>query len=320
MKPFERFDTRVAMLRRFVTLLACLAALSCSEECTDQFDCLKVASKSTLTCDDGRCVVKSTFPAFPSLGPTDAGRGDGGLGGDGGVQPGRVIPGNYVARLTGGQLVPPVTTTANGQLTATLVQSDAGTSLSWAITYANLVPTNAVLVIGAPAGRNGSTFIPLSDGGITSPFSGTLPLSRTQAIEISAFRTSVVLTSATQPLGELRGQLVPRGSLIGFSQFVRASDGRYGGGGQLVVETSGGFIPVAGSFEFNWAESGPVTSASVNQSSEAALLPLPLSATGTSSSGSFEALTLLMKLRDAGISVTGLASDGGEVFRGDLSL
>lgn len=310
------------MLRRSVVLAVSLSILGCSEECVDQFDCLKISSKSTLTCDNGRCVVKSTLPTFPSLGPADAGRPDAGtINSDGGVQPARVIPGDYTARLSGGQLVPPVTTTASGQATATLAQNDAGASLSWSMTFTNLVPTNAVLMIGAPAGRSVFNFIPLNDGGITSPFSGTVSLSRAQAEAVSAFRTSLVLTSAGQPLGELRGQVVPKGSLIGFTQFVRTSNGQYGGGGQVVLETDGGFIPVAGSFEFNWTESGPVASASVSQGGTgAAILPLPINATGTGSVGTFEPLTLLLMLRDAGVYVTGSSADAGEVFRGDLSL
>lgn len=310
------------MLRRPVLLVVALSMLGCAEECVDQFDCLKISSKSTLTCDDGRCVVKSTLPTFPSFGPMDAGRSDAGSPtGDGGVQPARVIPGDYVARLSGGQNVPAVTTMASGQATARLSQDDAGASLSWSMAFTNLVPTAAVLMVGAPAGRSVFNFVVLNDGGITSPFTGSVALSRSQAEAVSAFGTSFVLTSATQRTGELRGQIVPRGSIIGFTQFVRKSNGQYGGGGQLVLETDGGFIPVAGSFEFNWTESGPVVSASVSQGGTGdPIVPLPLNATGTGSAGTFDPLSLLLMVRDAGVYVTGNSADGGEVFRGDLSL
>ncbi len=312
------------MLRRSVVLVVSLSVLGCSEECVDQFDCLKISSKSTLTCDDGRCVVKSTLPTFPSFGPMDAGRGGGaggGTSGDGGVQPRRVIPGDYTARLSGGQIVPPVTTMASGQATVRLSQDDAGTSLSWSMTFTNLVPTAAVLMVGAPAGRSVFNFVVLNDGGITSPFAGSVPLSRAQAEAVSAFGTSLLLTSAAQRAGEIRGQIVPRGSIIGFTQFVRRSTGQYGGGGQLVLETDGGFIPVAGSFEFDWTESGPVASASVSQGGTGdPIVPLPLNATGTGSAGTFDPLSLLLMVRDAGVYVTGNSADGGEVFRGDLSL
>lgn len=323
MKPFERFDRSSAMLRGLVVAaLGVLAVSGCNEECVDQFDCAKLASKSALTCEDGRCVVKTVLPTLPSF-VTDAGRPptDGGsmVSGDGGVSQ-RIIPGEYQARLSGGQLVPPVGTMATGAATAILTLDDAGVStLSWTMTFAGLTPTNAVLMVGAPAGRSVFNLALLSDGGVSSPFSGAIPLSRAQAQAVSAFRSSFLLTSAARPTGELRGQLIPKGALIGFTQFVKASDGGYGGGGQLVLETDGGFIPVAGAFDFDWTESGPVASASVNQGGPA-IIQLPLNATRTGAAGSFEPFALLVMLRDAGVVVTGTDADGGVVFRGDLGL
>lgn len=311
------------MLRRGVALVLALSLLGCNEECVDQFDCLKVASKTTLTCDDGRCVVKATLPTLPSFVTPDAGRADGGVvAGDGGTRPGRVIPGDYAARLSGGQLVPPVTTMASGAATVRLDQDDAGqTSLSWSLSYTNLAPTNAVLMVGAPAGRSVLNLVVLNDGGIANPFVGTVALTRAQAEAVSAFQTSFVLTSAAQRTGELRGQIVPRGALIGFTQLVRSGSGGYGGGGHLVLESDGGFIPVAGSFELSWPESGPVASAAVSQGGTGApILQLPLNASATGSAGTFEPLALLLTLSDAGVFVTGRSADGGEVFRGDLSL
>lgn len=311
------------MLRGLAVAALCAAAFAgCSEECVDQFDCVKIASKSTLTCEDGRCVVKAVVPMLPSF-VMDAGRpGDGGstVGGDGGVPQGRVVPGEYQARLSGGQLVPPVSTMASGNATVTLSVDDAGVAtLGWALTFSGLTPTNAVLMVGAPAGRSLFNVVLLSDGGVTSPFTGSVSLSRTQAQAVSAFRTSFVLTTATRPTGELRGQIVPKGAFVGFTQFVKASDGGYGGGGQLVLETDGGFLPVTGAFDFDWTESGPVASASVNQGGPP-IFQLPLNASRTGSAGSFDPFALLLMLRDAGVVVSGADADGGVVFRGDLGL
>lgn len=312
------------MLRGLAVVALILVLCGCNEECVDQFDCVKIASKSQLTCDDGRCVVKTMLPTLPSF-VTDAGRpsSDGGSGvvGDGGLPTGRVIPGEYQARLSGGQLVPPITTMASGQATVTLATDDAGVStLSWMLTFANVSPTNAVLMVGAPAGRSVFNIVPLGDGGIASPFSGSRTLSRVQAEAVSSFRASFVLTSATQPFGELRGQIIPKGGFIGFTQFVKTGGG-YGGGGQLVLQTDGGFIPSAGSFDFDWTESGGVANASINQGGTGApILQLPLNAMATGSAGSFDPLALLLMLRDAGVYVTGSHADGGEAFRGDLGL
>lgn len=293
-----------------------LTSLGCSEECVDQFDCLKVSSKQTLTCQDGRCVVKMSLPSFslPTT-PRDAGTV---VTSDGGLPSARVVPGEYTARLTGAQLIPPVTSAATGTVSATLTASDAGAAISWSINVSNLTPVNVALMVGAPAGRQTTTFLRLNDGGVPLPFTGSaaVPLSLAEAISTS--QTAIIVTSAAKPFGEVRGQLVPKGSILGTSQFTRR-DGQYGGGGQLLLETDGGFLPVAGSFQFDWSESGAVEGAAITQLG-ATLLSLPLNVTKTGAAGTFEPLALLVMLRDAGISVVGSAADGGEVFRGELSL
>lgn len=303
-------------MTRLAVIVSSLLAISCTEECVDQFDCLKVSTKQTLTCDDGRCVVKTALPSFMLPTPRDSGTV---TPSDGGLPTARLVPGEYTGRLSGAQLVPPVTTTGAGTVTATLGLSDAGASLSWSINVTNLTPTNVALMVGAPAGRQTTTFLRLNDGGVPLPFSGTMPLSSATAQAISGAQASIIVTTAARPFGELRGQLIPKGAILGTSQFIRSRDGQYGGGGQLLLETDGGFLPVAGSFQFDWSESGPVANAAVSQLGSA-LLPMPLNAAKTGSSGTFEPLALLVMLKDAGIAVVGTDSDGGEVFRGDLSL
>ncbi len=303
-------------MTRLALIVLSLSAISCTEECVDQFDCLKVSTKQTLTCDDGRCVVKSSLPSFMLPTPRDAGTV---TPSDGGLPTARILPGDYTARLSGAQLIPPVTTMGTGTVAATLAVSDAGASLSWTINVTTLTPANVALMVGAPAGRQTTTFLRLNDGGVPLPFTGTIPVSSATAQAISGAQASIIVTTAAKPFGELRGQLVPKGAILGTSQFVRSRDGQYGGGGQLLLETDGGFIPVAGSFQFDWSESGAVANAAVSQLGTP-LLPLPLDAAKTGSAGTFEPLALLVMLRDAGLVVVGTDQDGGEVFRGDLSL
>lgn len=298
-------------------LLILLALGGCNEECVDQFDCLKVGSKSTLTCEDGRCVVKTVLPTISLPMPTrDAGVSVS----DGGLPPARLVPGEYVARLSGNQQVPPVGTTATGTATFVLRATDAGTSLTYSLTT-DAAPVNVALMLGTPAGRQSTSFLRLNDGGVTLPFTGALELTQGQALAISRSQAAIIVTSAARPFGEIRGQIVPKGAALGFTQLVRSSDRQYGGGGQLILETDGGFIPIVGSYFFDWTESGPVAAAALTQSgSGSALLPLPLNATRTGSAGSFDPLSLLLMVRDAGVIMIGTHADGGEAFRGDLTL
>ncbi|MCA3013004.1 MAG: hypothetical protein INH41_11485, partial [Myxococcaceae bacterium] len=149
---------------------------------------------------------------------------------------------------------------------------------------------------------------------------GNLTLSPAQAAAVSTNRASLVIGTAERPAGALKGQLAPRGALVGFTQLVRASNGQYGGGGQLVLEFSGMF-PTAGTYDFEWPESGRVGAAVLSQGpSSPPLLTLALSEGRTRAVGAFEPLPLLLMLRDGGLFVTGTGADGGLVFSGDLSL
>ncbi|MDX2009527.1 MAG: CHRD domain-containing protein [Myxococcaceae bacterium] len=309
------------MLQRLAVVGMVVGLWGCNEECVDAFDCAKVPSRVPLTCDDGRCVAKTTLPMFPSFGGMDAGRRDGGVDGgasDGGAPEVALRPGEYTARLSGGQLVPPVATSAAGSAQATLVVDDAGVAtLSWSAMVMNATPVGATLLFDAPAGRSGAGPLVVSDGG---SLSGTLALTRAQAAAVSTNRASLVIATTERPAGGLKGQLAPRGALVGFTQLVRAANGQYGGGGQLVLEFMGMF-PTAGGYDFEWPESGRVTSAALVQGAGSTpLLALELNGSRTGASGTFEPLPLLLMIRDGGLFVTGTGADGGEVFRGDLSL
>lgn len=310
------------MLRRLAVIGVVGLLGGCNEECVDQFDCAKVASKSPLTCDDGRCVVKTMLPMFPSFGGMDAGRRDAGVdggGSDGGQPELPLRQGEYTARLSGGQLVPPRSTMMSGTVQASLVADDAGVlTFTWSAMVMNGTATGASLVFGAPAGRTGASSLVVFDGGAS--LGGTLTLSREQAAAVSTNRAALVVATADQPTGAVKGQLVPRGAVAGFTQLVRASNGQYGGGGQLVLEFTGMF-PTAGSYDFEWPESGRVTSAALVQGgTNQVLLPLELGMSRTGAAGTFEPLPVLLMIRDGGLFVTGSLADGGEAFRGDLSL
>lgn len=282
-----------------------LIFVGCTEECVDQFDCRKVQSKSPLTCEDGRCVVKTTLPMLPTFTQPDAGRPDGGtpVATDGGRP--ELVPGAFTARLSGGQLIPPHATTATGTLTAALELTDAGPMFSWALSVTNTVPAALALGFGAQAGRIPTSTLPLTGD------AGVVALTRAQAEQIAAMRASIIATP------DLRGQIVPRGAFVGFTQLT-SSDGGYGGGGQIVFLTDGGFIPTAGLYDFDWSEAGPVQFAAALQGSAPLLI---LSRTGgLGATGTFSPLSLLTGLTDAGIVVYGFGADGGTVFRGDLSL
>lgn len=307
-------------MTRIALLCLLLGLTACNEECVDQFDCLRLGSKTLLTCDDGRCVVKMTAPTFNLPMPVrDAGTPPVT---DGGAPTPRLVPGDYTARISGSQQVPPVMTMGSGTATVTLRASDAGTySIAYSVSVTGVQPVNVALMLGAPAGRQSMTFLRLNDGGVPVPLVGTLDLSRTQAEAISGAQSAIIVTSATRPFGELRGQVIPRGAILGFTQLVRSRDGQYGGGGQLVLETDGGFIPTAGSFLLDWTESGPVANAAVTRGgTNTPILSLPLNAARTGAEGTFDPFSLLLMLGDAGVSIVGSQADGGETFRGDLSL
>jgi hypothetical protein len=209
-------------MKRIALLWMLLGLAACNEECVDQFDCLKLGSKSFLTCEDGRCVVKTTVPTFSLPMPArDAGTPVS----DGGAPAPRVIPGDYVARISGSQQVPVVLTTGSGTATVTLRASDAGTySIAYSVSVTGVQPVNVALMLGAPAGRQSTTFLRLNDGGVPAPLVGTLELSRGQAETLSGAQSAIIVTSAARPFGELRGQVIPRGAFLGFTQLVRSRD------------------------------------------------------------------------------------------------
>jgi len=111
------------------------------------------------------------------------------------------------ARLAGTSEVPPVTTTASGMLTASF---DAGSrTLTWTATYTGLSgPATAAHFHGPAApGANAGVVLPFPSA--ASPIQGTATLTEAQAIDLLAGRWYVNIHTATNPGGEIRGQVAP---------------------------------------------------------------------------------------------------------------
>ncbi|MDZ7308627.1 MAG: endolytic transglycosylase MltG, partial [candidate division KSB1 bacterium] len=135
----------------------------------------------------------------------------------GGEIRGQVLRGtaiNFTATLNGSQEVPPVTTPANGSGSFTL--NATGTELSFSVTVNNLSSAIAAAHFhNAPAGVNGP---PVRT--ITADFSGNTaggvwrnndpePLTPALVAELLAGKIYVNVHTATNPGGEVRGQLRP---------------------------------------------------------------------------------------------------------------
>ena len=110
------------------------------------------------------------------------------------------------SRLSGASEVPPVSGTASGTLEASL---DKQTNvLSWTVTYAGLSgpATGAHFHGPAMAGDNAGVAVPLS-GSLASPIKGTATLTAAQVADLKAGKWYVNLHTATNPGGEIRGQV-----------------------------------------------------------------------------------------------------------------
>jgi len=78
----------------------------------------------------------------------------------------------YTARLTGGQQIPPVDTSARGTLTLTVAED--GLSVSYVLAVSNLVDVTIGRLRAGAAGEEGEAIITLYDGPKSGSFTGTL--------------------------------------------------------------------------------------------------------------------------------------------------
>lgn len=115
----------------------------------------------------------------------------------------------YVATLSGGAEVPPVTTTATGTATLTLT----GSSLNFTIEVSDIDSANAAHIHAGAAGANGGVMVGLFDGPTTAlDFTGTLMEGTVTVVDsvITRLQNGTayvnVHTVANAP-GEIRGQV-----------------------------------------------------------------------------------------------------------------
>ena len=110
------------------------------------------------------------------------------------------------ARLSGASEVPAVMTAADGRVEARLM-ADSNV-LSWTITYAGLSgPVTGAHFHGPTmAGQNAAVVVPIG-APLASPITGSASLTPSQAADLLAGRWYVNLHTASNPNGEIRGQV-----------------------------------------------------------------------------------------------------------------
>jgi hypothetical protein len=128
----------------------------------------------------------------------------------GSATPSRAAPINFKATMNGATEVPPNQTTGTGTVTATF--DPATKELTWSGSFSGLTgPCTAAHFHGpAEPGKNAGVAIWLSEKGKTldSPFKGSATLTDAQASDLQAGLMYANVHTATNPGGELRGQLV----------------------------------------------------------------------------------------------------------------
>ena len=127
---------------------------------------------------------------------------------------------DFVADLSGSQVVPPVDTAATGQ--ATFQLNPDSTALSFTLTVANIEDVRFSHIHCASAGANGAPGVTLSDA-VPGPFSGILAQGTITAPDsgngcgwidfaavvagVQSGNTYVNVHTVGNPAGEIRGQI-----------------------------------------------------------------------------------------------------------------
>ena len=114
---------------------------------------------------------------------------------------------SFKADLKGSSEVPPVSTSANGALTATY--DTAGKKLSWKGNVSGLSgnPTAAHFHGPAEPGKNAGVLVP-APGVSSGAFEGSATLNDDQAKALTAGQTYFNIHTPANPNGEVRGQVV----------------------------------------------------------------------------------------------------------------
>jgi len=151
----------------------------------------------------------------------------------------QVMPLHIPVTLNGASEVPPVTTTASGSASLTLV----GNQLLYTVNYSGLTgPAIASHIHGpAPSGSNAPVIVPfVTPTGTSGSISGTTNLTPTQVAYLLSGQTYVNVHSTTNQGGEIRGQINPfqlRVTLNGASE-VPSTPSPGAGGGSMLVSNS----------------------------------------------------------------------------------
>jgi hypothetical protein len=111
----------------------------------------------------------------------------------------------FKATMNGASEVPPKTTEGKGTATATL--DTVTKKLTYNVTYSGLSgPATAAHIHGpAAAGANAGVLFPFAPP--TSPISGSVTMTDAQIADLEAGKMYVNVHTATNPGGEIRGQL-----------------------------------------------------------------------------------------------------------------
>ena len=114
-------------------------------------------------------------------------------------------PMTYQAALTGAQQVPSTASNATGTMTAT-IQPDTR-AMTYTVEYAGLTgpATGAHIHAPAAAGVNAPVAIPFESP--ASPIKGGITLTQAQLDQMAAGQAYVNIHTATNPGGEIRGQI-----------------------------------------------------------------------------------------------------------------
>jgi hypothetical protein len=115
---------------------------------------------------------------------------------------------SFSADLTGGQEVPPVTTTGRGSATATL----DGSTLEYTVQFSGLSgpATGAHFHGPAAPGQNAGVQVNIGQSGLASPITGRAQLTEQQVADLKAGRYYVNIHTARNPNGEIRGQVAAK--------------------------------------------------------------------------------------------------------------
>ena len=115
---------------------------------------------------------------------------------------------SFNATLSGAQEVPPTSSKGSGLASATL---DPDGTFHWDVAYGGLTgPATAAHFHGPAAlGTNAGVVVNIGGQGLASPLRGATHLTEAQIGDLVAGRWYVNIHTATNPSGEIRGQVVP---------------------------------------------------------------------------------------------------------------